>query len=44
VHSIGFAPRELLAGSYLDTVTREVYALAHDISAYSSRTRQGGRR
>jgi enoyl-[acyl-carrier protein] reductase I len=35
VHSIGFAPRELLAGSYLDTVTREGYALAHDISAYS---------
>ena len=35
VHSIGFAPRELLAGRYLDTVTREGYALAHDISAYS---------
>ncbi|MDR3416190.1 MAG: enoyl-ACP reductase [Nevskia sp.] len=35
VHSIGFAPRELLAGGYLDTVTREGYALAHDISAYS---------
>jgi enoyl-[acyl-carrier protein] reductase I len=35
IHSIGFAPRELLAGSYLDTVTREGYALAHDISAYS---------
>ena len=25
----------MLAGSYLDTVTREGYALAHDISAYS---------
>ena len=35
VHSIGFAPRELLAGGYLDTVTREGYAIAHDISAYS---------
>lgn len=35
VHSIGFAPRELLAGGYLETVTREGYALAHDISAYS---------
>jgi enoyl-[acyl-carrier protein] reductase I len=35
IHSIGFAPRELLAGGYLDTVTREGYALAHDISAYS---------
>lgn len=35
VHSIGFAPRELLAGRYIDTVTREGYAMAHDISAYS---------
>lgn len=35
VHSIGFAPRELLAGNYLDTVTREGFAIAHDISAYS---------
>jgi enoyl-[acyl-carrier protein] reductase I len=35
IHSIGFAPRELLAGGYLDTVTREGYAMAHDISAYS---------
>lgn len=35
IHSIGFAPRELLAGGYLESVTREGYALAHDISAYS---------
>lgn len=35
VHSIGFAPRELLSGGYLETVTREGYAIAHDISAYS---------
>ncbi|MDN5872998.1 MAG: enoyl-ACP reductase [Sinobacteraceae bacterium] len=35
VHSIGFAPRELLAGGYLETVTREGYGLAHEISAYS---------
>jgi enoyl-[acyl-carrier protein] reductase I len=35
VHSIGFAPRELLTGGYLDSVTREGYAVAHDISAYS---------
>lgn len=35
VHSIGFAPRELLAGGYLETVTREGYRIAHDISAYS---------
>ncbi len=35
VHSIGYAPRELLAGGYLETVTREGFAIAHDISAYS---------
>ncbi len=35
VHSIGFAPREQLQGSYLSAVTREGYRIAHDISAYS---------
>lgn len=35
VHSIGYAPREQLAGSYLDSVTREGFRIAHDISAYS---------
>lgn len=35
VHAIGFAPRELLAGGYLETVTREGYRVAHDVSAYS---------
>ncbi len=35
VHSIGFAPRELLQGGYLDSVTREGFKIAHDISAYS---------
>ena len=35
VHSIGFAPREQLAGKYLDSVTREGYRISHDISAYS---------
>ena len=35
VHSIGYAPRELLQGGYLESVTREGYAMAHDISAYS---------
>ena len=35
IHSIGFAPRELLMGGYLESVTREGFALAHDISAYS---------
>ena len=35
VHSIGFAPREAIAGNFLDGLTRENYKLAHDISAYS---------
>ena len=35
VHSVGFAPRETLDGGYLDHLTRESFATALDISAYS---------
>ncbi|RRQ20824.1 enoyl-ACP reductase FabI [Thiohalobacter thiocyanaticus] len=35
VHSVAFAPREALEGSYVDSVTRENFAAAHDISSYS---------
>jgi len=35
VHSIGFAPREAIAGNFLDGMTRENFRVAHDISAYS---------
>ena len=35
VHSIGFAPREAIAGNFLDGLTRENFRIAHDISAYS---------
>ena len=35
VHSIGFAPRDAIAGDFLDGLTRENYRIAHDISAYS---------
>ncbi len=35
VHSVAYAPREELQGLYLDTVTREGFAAAHDISSYS---------
>jgi enoyl-[acyl-carrier protein] reductase I len=35
VHSIGFAPREAIAGNFLEGVTRENFRIAHDISAYS---------
>ncbi len=35
VHSVGFAPREQLQGEFIDACTREGFAIAHDISAYS---------
>ena len=35
VHSVAFAPRSELEGSYVDSVTREGFKTAHDISAYS---------
>ncbi len=35
VHSVGFAPREQLDGRFVDATTREGFAIAHDISAYS---------
>ena len=35
VHSIGFAPRECIAGDYLDGVARESFRTAMEISAYS---------
>lgn len=35
VHSVGFAPREQLAGGFVESITREGYQIAHDISAYS---------
>lgn len=35
VHAIAFAPREAITGGFLDGLTRENFALSHDISAYS---------
>ena len=35
VHAIAFAPREAITGELLDGLTREAFAQAHDISAYS---------
>ena len=35
VHAIGFAPREAIAGDFLDGASRESFRIAHDISAYS---------
>jgi len=35
VHSIGYAPREAIAGNFLDGLSRENFRIALDISAYS---------
>ncbi|AEG93043.1 Candidate Enoyl-[acyl-carrier-protein] reductase (NADH) [Ramlibacter tataouinensis TTB310] len=35
VHAIGYAPREAIAGDFLDGLSREAFRIAHDISAYS---------
>jgi enoyl-[acyl-carrier protein] reductase I len=35
VHAIGYAPREAIAGDFLDGLSREGFQIAHDISAYS---------
>ncbi len=35
VHSVGYAPREAIEGNFLDGLTRENFAIAHDISSYS---------
>lgn len=35
LHSIAFAPREALAGDYLEGMSRSAFATAHDISSYS---------
>lgn len=35
IHSIAFAPREALAGAYLDGLTRDAFRVAHEVSSYS---------
>lgn len=35
VHSVAFVPKAALDGDYLDTVTREYFRIAHDVSSYS---------
>ena len=35
LHSIAYAPREALAGDFLERLTRAAFAMAHDISSYS---------
>ncbi len=44
VHSVAFAPKDQLEGGYADSVTREGFAMAHDISSYSlAALAKGGR-
>jgi enoyl-[acyl-carrier protein] reductase I len=35
LHAIAFAPREALAGDFLEGMSRQAFATAHDISSYS---------
>ena len=35
LHAIAFAPREALAGDFLNGLSREAFAVAHEISSYS---------
>ncbi|MBM3375361.1 MAG: enoyl-ACP reductase FabI [Betaproteobacteria bacterium] len=35
VHAIAYAPREAIAGDFLDGLSREAFRIAHDVSSYS---------
>jgi len=35
LHAIAFAPREALAGDFLNGISRAAFAMAHDVSSYS---------
>lgn len=35
VHSVAFAPREALAGGFVESTSRESFRIAHDVSSYS---------
>ncbi len=35
IHSVAFAPKEELEGDFLDSMSREGFRMAHDISSYS---------
>ncbi|WWP00460.1 MAG: SDR family oxidoreductase [Candidatus Dasytiphilus stammeri] len=35
IHSISYAPRDQLNGDYMNTITRDGFKIAHDISSYS---------
>lgn len=35
VHAVAYAPREALAGGFVDSTSRESFRIAHDVSSYS---------
>lgn len=35
VHAVAFAPREALAGKFIDNTSRDAFQVAHDVSSYS---------
>ena len=35
VHAVAYAPREALAGTFVESTSREAFAIAHDVSSYS---------
>jgi len=35
VHAVAYAPREAIAGSFIENTSREYFRMAHDISSYS---------
>ena len=35
VHAIAFSPKEALGGDFLDSISREAFNIAHEVSAYS---------
>ena len=35
VHAVAFAPREALAGDFVESTSREAFRIAHDVSSYS---------
>ena len=35
VHAVAFAPREALAGDFVESTSREAFRVAHDVSSYS---------
>ena len=35
VHAVAYAPREALAGGFVESTTRESFRVAHDVSSYS---------